>query len=426
MTSFAGLVIFQKLFQVLGLLQGLRGCTSKLDGGSTRLYNFGTAVSCLIVHLILGFRNLRDMDCYRDDPMVLQTLGLRRLPSVPTLSRMLGEFDDGTVRKLRELSGGLVLSRLRDEAFRRITMDFDGSVLGTTRRAEGAAVGFNKKKKGARSYYPLFCTVAQSGQVFDYLHRSGNVHDSNGATDFVARCVLEVQAAIPGAKIEIRMDSAFFSDGMVSCLEGLGVEYTISVPFERFAKLKAMIEGRRRWWPMLGRHSGTAHFEKSWKPESWARRARFLFIRKKVKVQTKGPIQLDLFEPVEEGLEYKVVVTNKKGRAGGVVRFHEGRGSQEKLFGEIKPQAQMGYIPSRRRVANEVYMLSSIMAHNLGRELQMRTGRPGRRTDAKRAARWAFDELATLRKQIVQRAGRLVRPAGKLTLVFGTNPKVKK
>ena len=71
MTSFAGLVVFQKLFQVLGLLQGLRGCTSKLDVGSTRLYNFGAAVSCLIVHLILGFRNLRDTDCYRDDPMVL-------------------------------------------------------------------------------------------------------------------------------------------------------------------------------------------------------------------------------------------------------------------------------------------------------------------------------------------------------------------
>ena len=53
MTSFAGLVIFQKLFEVLGLAQGLRDCTSKLDSGSTRLYNFGTALNCLIVHLVL-------------------------------------------------------------------------------------------------------------------------------------------------------------------------------------------------------------------------------------------------------------------------------------------------------------------------------------------------------------------------------------
>ena len=46
---------------------------------------------------------------------------------------------------------GLVRERLP-----RITLDFDGSVLSTQGHAEGTAVGFNPKKKGARSYYPLF------------------------------------------------------------------------------------------------------------------------------------------------------------------------------------------------------------------------------------------------------------------------------
>jgi hypothetical protein len=45
-------------------------------------------------------------------------------------------------------------------------------------------VGFNRKKKGQRSYYPLFCSVAQTGQVLDVWHRPGNVHDSNGAKAF--------------------------------------------------------------------------------------------------------------------------------------------------------------------------------------------------------------------------------------------------
>jgi hypothetical protein len=71
----------------------------------------------------------------------------------------------------------------------RITLDFDGSVLSTQRRAEGTAVGFNQKKKGARSYYPLFCTVAQTGQVLDVLHRPGNVHDSQGARAFILACI---------------------------------------------------------------------------------------------------------------------------------------------------------------------------------------------------------------------------------------------
>ena len=40
------------------------------------------------------------------------------------------------------------------------------------------------------------------------------------------------------------MDSAFFSDEIVQVLEAEGVEYSISVPFERFAKLKRLPENR--------------------------------------------------------------------------------------------------------------------------------------------------------------------------------------
>jgi hypothetical protein len=36
-----------------------------------------------------------------------------------------------------------------------------------------------------------------------------------------------------------------------------------------------------------------------------------------------------------------VIVTNKLTGAGKVARFHEGRGYQEKIYGELKNQAQM-------------------------------------------------------------------------------------
>ena len=390
-----------------------------------RFYSHGKLLECLIVHLLLGYRKLRDMDFYRDDPLVRQVLGLKRLPSVPTVSRMLREFDEVSVAAQRDLNRGLVLSRLRDENFKRLTLDFDGSVQSTTRHAEGTAVGFNKKKKGARSYYPLLCTVAQTGQVFDHLHRSGNVHDSNGALEFVSRCVEEVRTALPGVRIEIRMDSAFFSDEMIRGAEELGVEYTISVPFERFVELKTMIEARSYWWRTRGTRGRGSHFEEHWKPKSWRRAARFMFIRNRVKVQSKVPVQLDFFEPLEEGYDYKVIVTNKSGFAGGVVRYHEGRGSQERIFGELKSQAQMDYIPARYRAANETYLFCSIMAHNLGRELQMRVSGPSRGLTLGRSARWVFEELSTLRRNVIQRAGRLTRPQGKLTLTLGTNHNVQ-
>ena len=39
-----------------------------------------------------------------------------------------------------------------------------------------------------------------------------------------------------------------------------------------------------------------------------------------------------------------------------------------------------------------------------------------RTTQEKRPALWKFEKLDTIRKRIIQRAGRLIRPQGKLTL----------
>jgi hypothetical protein len=148
----------------------------------------------------------------------------------------------------------------------------------------------------------------------------------------------------------------------------MGVEFSISVPFERFVELKGMIEARKRWRRLNGELS---FFETRWKPKSWSAPYRFIFIRKKVRCQDKAPVQLDLFKPTEYGYEFKVIVTNKRNSARKVVAFHEGRGSQEGIFAELKSHCQMDYIPVTTRVGNQLYMFAGILAHNLTRELQI-------------------------------------------------------
>ena len=154
-------------------------------------------VMLLVVHLIIGHRRLRDLDYYRDDELVKRVLGLKRLPDVSTVSRSLSSADERSVGNVRAESTTVVRERLVVEGLASVTLDFDGSVLSTGRHAEGTAVGFNKTKKGARSYYPLFCTVAQTDQVLDVHHRPGNVHDSNGADAFIERCVRTVRGSLP-------------------------------------------------------------------------------------------------------------------------------------------------------------------------------------------------------------------------------------
>jgi hypothetical protein len=69
--------------------------------------------------------------------------------------------------------------------------------------------------------------------------------------------------------------------------------------------------------------------------------------------------------------------------------------------------------------------MASVLAHNLARELQIITKPKSRGTTEKRSALWAFEELGTIRHHLLQRAGRLTEPHGKLTLTMNPNAAVK-
>jgi hypothetical protein len=420
LTSFAGLVIVQRLFDHVRLKERLRDCFSHLSTRS--VYGLARVTLHLIVHLLLGYRELRDSRYYDQDPMVLRLLGLKRLPDVSTVSRTLAKAAPDCVERLRRLLRNLVLDRLTAWQPPRLTLDFDGSVNSTRRHAEGTAVGFNKMRKGARSYYPLFCTIAQTGQVFDFLHRPGNVHDSNGAVLFILDCIGQIQRLLPGTQIEVRLDAAFFSDAIVSALDAAGVHFSISVPFERFPQLKALIQSRRRW---RRTSSELSYFHAPWKPKVWPTSYRFLCLRRRVKIARKEPLQYDCFVPHETGFEFKVIVTNHTLKARHLVAFHEGRGSQEGLFAELKSQAHAGYIGMRRLIPNQIYLACAALAHNLCRELQMIVREPRPRNGAKRPPMWVFEEQRTLCRTFIQRAGRLVRPQGALTLIMNGNRHVE-
>ena len=105
--------------------------------------------------------------------------------------------------------------------------------------------------------------------------------------------------------------------------------------------------------------------------------------------------------------------------------FHDGRGSQEGVFAELKSQCEMDYVPVRTRNGNQLYLLATLFAHNLTRELQMATRPQSRHTTEKRAALWIFEQLDTIRMTLIRRAGRLTRPNGLLTLTISANHWIK-
>lgn len=135
---------------------------------------------------------------------------------------------------------------------------------------------------------------------------------------------------------------------------------------------------------------------------------------------------MDLFEPRDFNYDYKVIVTNKSESAKAVILFHNGRGSQEAIFGDAKGNCALNIIPTRRLAGNQIYTLCAMMAHNLSREIQMISAPATSRALPKRPAAWKFKNLDTLRHRIIQRAGHLTRPQGELTLAMIANRAVRK
>lgn len=64
LTSFAGLVIILKLFWYLNLRKRIQRCFKR--GESGKAYTPARLFVLLIVHKLLGFRQLRHLDYYRD------------------------------------------------------------------------------------------------------------------------------------------------------------------------------------------------------------------------------------------------------------------------------------------------------------------------------------------------------------------------
>jgi len=416
------MVLFQALFQRLDLKNRMLRSLGRASGTAYGLHLLFLQV---VVHLLAGFRRLRERDYYVDDPLVPSVVGVHRLADTSTLTRRLAQAGPESVVAARAELRTLVTERIAKEKLARVTCDFDGSVLTTRGRTEGSAIGYNRKRRGARSYYPLLCTVAQTGQFLDFLHRPGNVHDSNGACDFMVDCLGAIRNAAPQAKLETRMDAAFFDIKILDLLDERRVEFSVSVPFERFPELKGIIEKIAffRWINIDERWS---YAEVKWHPKCWDQSHRMLVLRQRIATPIKGPLQLDLFVPRDHEFDYRVIATNKTSNADAIRLFHHGRGTQEGLIGEAKMHAQLDYVPTRKLVANQLFLAASLMAHNLGRELQMTAKPRSRTTSPTRAALWEFETLGTLRHRLIQRAGRLTVPKGVLTLTLSTNQAVQR
>ena len=214
--------------------------------------------------------------------------------------------------------------------------------------------------------------------------RPGNVHSAEGWEEMLLPEIERQQKA--GKEVVFRADAAFAKPEICEALEARAVKYAIRIPanenLERdIAELLTRPVGRPSHKPVV-RYKGFLYQAASWKT---ARR-----------VVAKVEFHFgELFPRVG------FIVTNLETDSRAVVRFYNKRGTAEQWIKEGKQAVKMTRLSCHRFRSNEVRLMLSLIAYNLG-NLWRRLVLP------KKIGNWS---LTSLQQRLVKTGGRLVKHA---------------
>ena len=88
-------------------------------------------------------------------------------------------------------------------------LDLDSTILCREGKQQGAAKGYNPKRKGRASHHPLLAVLAEAAFVLHGWLRSGNCNSARGVVEFLKEAL-----ALAMLKIRcVRADSGFSRTG---------------------------------------------------------------------------------------------------------------------------------------------------------------------------------------------------------------------
>src|SRR5713101_7372053 len=187
LTSYGGLELLRRYFQLIGLTQRLRrGFREHRLGGD---YGGAHLVLLVIALLVVGARRLQHLRYVAADALFARFCGLARIPSDRTVVNWLKQFTQASLRALARVNSELLYEQIQKLDLRLLTIDVDATVIRTGGKVAWAMRGFNPHHPKDPSYYPLLAHLAQTGQILRLKNRPGNVHDSKGAAAFVRELI---------------------------------------------------------------------------------------------------------------------------------------------------------------------------------------------------------------------------------------------
>ena len=412
LTPYGGLLPVATMLRNLGL-EELVNLLVKVERvpRAMSVYQF---VLAMVLGMYIGFARLNQLRFVAFDPMLRGILQVVRLPPQCTFWRFLASWHSSVSRQLGNLQ---VQMRKRVWAaahvrLQQITLDTDTTVHTVYGRQMGGRVSYAPRKKGARSYQPIFTFLAETREYI-----CGELHNGDRPSGPCIEAHLRrALASLQDGEWELRAraDSGFYCWQAVRAYQAYNCRFIMVA--RKTSRLVAELTAAV--WKPSPQTDAEAECEFYYKPEGWEQKFRFIALRfaRKPKPQPRNSAaeqreQYQLFET--SAYLYRVFVTDLEGPVYRLVQFYNQRCASENLIKEANNDAGMSAHPYYRFDMNQNHFQLVMLAYNLNCWLALFHRQPEIKTGALRHI-----TLATARLRFLFIAARLWRHAGRVGISY--------
>lgn len=353
LTGNAGLVHLGRFAEKLGLDKMLQQHIS-IQRSENATYSAADAILMLAMGVLAGAKHISDLVILRTDTAIRTLFKWKDFPDNTTFGRIFRLF---TPRHCKELSDVEAMARHKvwsKKFFGKITLDMDSTVRGVFGSQEGAAKGYNPKKRGQKSYHPLLCFIAETRECLHNWFRGGDAYSANGSVEFMKECFARIPKRV--WKVIVRADSAFFDGDLMDYLEEKSSQYMIKV---KMRGLESLL-GNQKWRKLKSRPEfESAEFQ--FKCSEWKHSRRFVAVREIILTESGD----SLFPGPKITYDYFCYVTNMNLSPLASHKYYGKRATSENWIEWCKSQMASGSILTQDFWANSAIFQSCILAYNL-------------------------------------------------------------
>lgn len=392
LTHYGGVYFFHEFLRVLQLRHFL--ATHLTYPRRHSRYHLSQMILALMYPIVLGLDRLETASFLRSNGTFQYLTGLPSFPDPQTLRRFLHHAPDSFWQQLHRVNDRLLQTFIHLPAQRsRLIFDLDSTVVTVFGNQEDAAVGYNPRYRGKKSYDPLLCIEANSSYLWDAELRPGNAGTWDGSVAVLNTTFANVPPQI--RELRVRADAGFGFEPVFASLEGQRAQYAVTARLT--SALKRLLPGVA--YEPVNRHWEMAEFEH--RLHGWPQARRFVVARRFIQ---KEEAQTTLFAMGR--YVSRAWVTNLSLTPAGIGHFYDGRAGMEPRIRELREDFSLRKIPTASFAANALYLEIIRLAYNLVTAFQ--------RTCLDES--WQTLTLQRLRHKLFLIPGELIRPQNRPVL----------